>query len=149
MRTLLIVTSDDCVACQATLANWKELIASLPVGRLDEVIIASQRGTRIAAELASLAKARGFRGRALAVVQQAAFALATGLTLTPTTVILDRDARLRYLAHALPPPVREDLVDEWQSLERASPVLTGSRPAEGGRPAPAFIAIFTAPIRVN
>ena len=114
-RTLLILTSDVCDGCQAVLPNWRTLIDTLPVTPTDELVVASFRGNALLSELAERAARRGMRSRALQITQQAVFALATGLTTTPTTAVLDEQERIRFFSTNLSPDTLQSLTSTWNS----------------------------------
>jgi hypothetical protein len=122
-RTLLLVASDDCSACLKNLSAWRRLIDELPVVKDDELVVASFRGTHMPTELTDLGARRGLQVRPLLIEQQAAFAITTGITLTPTTAVLDEDERVRFITNALAPAAAEALLTVWNSLSTSSQLV--------------------------
>jgi len=96
---LLIVTSDDCAACQQMVPKWRDFMSK---GFRGEVwLIAATGGTHIVNELWPVMQAHHQAGRLFQVRQAQEFQLNSGIMTTPSMVLLDSDDRVRLVTNRL------------------------------------------------
>lgn len=95
-RTLVIVTADSCRFCQAVAPKWRSMLRRSPLRGDDKVCVISFEGHQISSQLEEELRARNLRYEIRAVVDKQSFIRSAGVPSTPTMLILDRDARIRF-----------------------------------------------------
>lgn len=93
-RQLLLSTSDTCQFCEKMLPKWTQMISTLQFQPGDGVIVVSA-GDRLARDLEAAAQRRGAELRSLRVEDMPLWVHKSGLTVTPLTVVLDHEQRVR------------------------------------------------------
>jgi len=95
-RVLVLVSSDLCPHCAATLPQWQQLIATTQWRANDEVWIVSYDAGKLMSPLVSqLKETHNVAFRFLAVKERLAFHLRTGIVATPATLVLDDKSFIR------------------------------------------------------
>lgn len=98
---LVLVSSDECPFSRQAVSPWSELLERIHFREHDSVVLLSADGGEIPRQLIEVLQRRRVPHQLLRVTNQNAFAQATGLSATPTTIVLDADARVRYVSGRL------------------------------------------------
>jgi len=125
-RILLMVLSDDCLACQREYESMARFVSSLPIHDTDRIMIASFRGTDLMHRFESSFRFRQ-RLHLLRIDHQAAFVVATGISTTPSVAVVDGEHRLQLVASPLRPRFEELVRRTWLNLEAVRPIRSEER----------------------
>lgn len=111
-RTLLLISSDTCVATQALLPRWKDLLRSIPLQEHDRVVLLSYDGVEVPKVLAAVAEDRGIHPAIYVTANTSRFLSGTGMNFTSGTYLLDQDLRLSMVMNSKQVIARPDILHE-------------------------------------
>lgn len=112
---LLFVIKDGCPGSSTVVPLWIDWIRSSRHGNYS-VVIASIEGTNYLSQIAAAFASRGTTPVILDAVQAHEFALASGVSVTPTLMALDRDGYARIISSRFSSETRR-VLDEFIQLE--------------------------------
>ena len=111
-RQLLLFGSDDCRATTEILDNWVALIRSVPFQRDDNIIVISV-GDRTANTLRAVIQERGIAATVFSVTDVITWTQSSGITGTPSTLLLDEQNRVRLMATPAFVRDRQDVIRRY------------------------------------
>jgi hypothetical protein len=100
-RYLLLVTSDACKYSSTAAEQLVSAIGQLPLAISDRVLLISTNGRRIPDSIVPALESRRIRYQVLQVKRVAAFTEETGVSATPSILVLDSNLRVRFIANEL------------------------------------------------
>jgi len=115
-RRLVLVSSDQCFYCHEQSLMWSALMQTLSLTDT-EVVLISARGSELLMPVRDLLRSRGAQYRDVELGKAAPlFASATGVAMTPLTIVLDRASRVRMVTTRLSQHLIPILEDTWDQL---------------------------------
>ena len=119
---LLIVSADSCPACVALMPRLTRLIDELPQRHGDDVVVLSYLGEKLPAELVAAAARRRIPVSIVRPVHRFDLFVHTGISSTPTIIVLDHSSRVRFVTNRLADPEIEWIVAYFSRERDASPI---------------------------
>ena len=110
-RTLLLASADTCNLCRIEQDQWVQLAKEIDLAAADQVLLVSHEGATILTPVADVLRSRQISFQVRTIEDPNIWAAATGIVSAPTTVVLDRENRVRLLTKRLTPQTRRIVVE--------------------------------------
>ena len=113
-RRLVLAASDTCKYCAAQEPIWSDMLRRIALEE-SEIVLLSVGGDAITRRLANVLESRSARYR-LVSINSSLYAVASGISIVPLSIILDKESRIRFVTPSLPVQMITVLEETWAEL---------------------------------